>query len=62
MPIYIGDDTTDEDAFRELRGRGIGIVVSERPRPTAAEYQLRDPDEVRQLLVRITDALQGRHS
>ena len=31
-PIYIGDDRTDEDAFRALEQRGIGILVSEEPR------------------------------
>ena len=31
MPIYIGDDRTDEDAFKALRSRpmgGTGILVS----------------------------------
>ncbi len=31
LPIYIGDDRTDEDAFRALKGRGMGgtgILVS----------------------------------
>ena len=32
-PIYIGDDRTDEDAFRALEQRGVGILVSEEPRP-----------------------------
>jgi trehalose 6-phosphate phosphatase len=45
-PIYIGDDRTDEDAFRALEQRGIGILVSEEPRRTAASYSLRDPSEV----------------
>jgi trehalose-phosphatase len=45
-PIYIGDDRTDEDAFRALEQRGIGILVSEEPRPTAASYSLRNPVEV----------------
>ena len=43
LPFYIGDDLTDEDAFRAVRGRGIGILVAGEPRETAAEYQLRDP-------------------
>lgn len=59
VPIYIGDDVTDEDAFRELGGSGdgIGIRVSEDPpTETAAEFFLRDPDEVRGFL----DWLAGR--
>lgn len=46
VPIYIGDDTTDEDAFRALAGRGIGIAVMDGPRETLARYSLRDPEEV----------------
>jgi len=49
-PIYIGDDRTDEDAFRALEQRGVGILVSEEPRPTAAGYSLRDPTEVERFL------------
>ena len=45
-PIYIGDDRTDEDAFRALGQRGVGILVSEEPRPTAASYSLKDTTEV----------------
>jgi alpha,alpha-trehalase len=46
VPLYIGDDTTDEDAFRAITGRGIGILVSEDSKPTAASYVVRDPGEV----------------
>lgn len=53
LPLYIGDDVTDEDAFRALRGRGIGIVVWERPYETAAAYSLQDPDQVREFLLRL---------
>ncbi|WP_299557582.1 trehalose-phosphatase [uncultured Mycolicibacterium sp.] len=56
LPVYLGDDITDEDAFRVLRGRGIGIFVG-RPddpevtdRSTAAEYALASVDEVRRFL------------
>ena len=55
LPIFLGDDVTDEDAFRAVAGRGgIGVLVADEPRPTAAGYSLRDPDEVRQLLSRLT--------
>jgi trehalose 6-phosphate phosphatase len=57
-PIYIGDDRTDEDAFRALRRRGIGILVSEEPRPSAATYSLGNPSEVerflRELVIKLT--------
>jgi trehalose-phosphatase len=49
-PIYIGDDRTDEDAFRALAQCGAGIFVSEQPRPTAASYSLKDPTEVERFL------------
>ena len=50
LPLYIGDDRTDEDAFRVLAHRGIGIVVGEQPRPTAARYALKNPAEVERFL------------
>jgi trehalose-phosphatase len=57
LPIYIGDDTTDEDAFRALKGRGIGILVSDESQPTLATYSLKDPSEVERFLRKITDRL-----
>lgn len=59
LPIYIGDDVTDEDAFEALRGNGIGILVSATPRPTAAAYRLRDPEDVRRFLERLTALLEA---
>jgi trehalose 6-phosphate phosphatase len=50
LPMYFGDDVTDEDAFRALAGRGMGVLVSETPRPSAATLRLRDPGEVRAFL------------
>jgi trehalose-phosphatase len=49
-PIYIGDDRTDEDAFCALEQCGVGILVSEEPRATAANYSLKDPSEVERFL------------
>ena len=43
---YLGDDRTDEDAFRQLRGRGLTVLVRDEYRPTAAECWLRPPSEL----------------
>ncbi|XP_022965072.1 probable trehalose-phosphate phosphatase F [Cucurbita maxima] len=53
LPIYIGDDRTDEDAFKVLRERnqGYGILVSSVPKETNAFYSLRDPPEVMEFLM-----------
>jgi alpha,alpha-trehalase len=53
VPIYVGDDVTDEDAFAAIAGHGIGIVVGADGAPTLASYALRDTDEVRVLLDRL---------
>ncbi|URE02397.1 glycosyl hydrolase [Musa troglodytarum] len=47
MPVYIGDDRTDEDAFKVLRdrGQGFGILVSKFPKETNATYSLQEPSE-----------------
>jgi alpha,alpha-trehalase len=49
-PIYVGDDSTDEDAFRAIEQRGCGIVVSEQSQPTAAKFSLKNPAEVERFL------------
>jgi len=54
-PLYIGDDTTDEDAFRCIGNSGITILVSDHPRPTRARYILRDPTEVTSFLERLAE-------
>jgi trehalose-phosphatase len=46
MVAYLGDDRTDEDAFRVLAKRGLGVLVREEWRPTAAAVWLRPPQEL----------------
>ncbi|KAL9271762.1 putative trehalose-phosphate phosphatase 6, partial [Drosera capensis] len=55
FPVYIGDDRTDEDAFKVLRdrGQGFGIVVTKTPKQTYASYHLREPAEVMAFLHRL---------
>ena len=49
--LYIGDDVTDEDAFRSLRGIGRSVYVSPHPASgVTADFRLPDPDAVLQLL------------
>ncbi len=52
--LYIGDDHTDEDAFRSLHGMGRAILVDGNgdgtTSVTAADYHLPGPDAVHQLL------------
>jgi trehalose-phosphatase len=60
LPVYVGDDETDEDAFEILSGDGIGIRVGSPDEPTSADYHLRDPNELerlaRELLARLESA------
>ena len=59
LPIYIGDDKTDEDAFRVLceRGQGFGILVSAVAKQTFAKYTLRDPPQVQRFLNLLAETL-----
>lgn len=43
--LYVGDDVTDEDAFREV-GNGIGILVGKHDKNSFADYTLKDLEEV----------------
>ena len=47
---YLGDDNTDEAAFRALEGRGLSVLVRPKLRPTAAQIWLKPPDELLEFL------------
>jgi trehalose 6-phosphate phosphatase len=51
IPMYIGDDDKDEEAFQAINEHnGHSILVSKEPRETAAKYILDSPIEVHQWL------------
>jgi trehalose 6-phosphate phosphatase len=49
---YLGDDMTDESAFRAIKGHGLGVLVRRQHRATAADLWLRPPEELRGFLRR----------
>jgi trehalose 6-phosphate phosphatase len=59
LPIYLGDDITDEDAFDAVRAPdigGIGIVVrhsDDGDRATAAQFALDSPAQVSEFAERL---------
>jgi len=54
LPFYLGDDDTDEDAFKVLSQRGVGILVSEVPQESFANYSLNNVGEVKLFLDKLT--------
>ena len=60
LPIYLGDDITDEDAFDAVDDDGIAILVrhsDDGDRATAARYALDDPSRVREFTERLARRL-----
>ncbi len=49
LPVYLGDDKTDEDAFITLKN-GITVLVSKRKKYSNAKFYLKDATEVQKLL------------
>ena len=49
---YLGDDITDEAAFRAIKGKGLGVLVRREWRETCASVWLRPPQELRDFLSR----------
>jgi len=60
FPVYLGDDVTDESAFKVLQGRGLTVKVGVGQAATAASYSLDHPAEVRQFLTRLASQLEVR--
>jgi len=52
-PRFMGDDQTDETAFRALRHDGLGVLVGQ-PRDSWASYYLPDARDVLEVMERIS--------
>lgn len=60
LPVYIGDDDKDEQAFEAIKAHaGLALVVAKRPRPTLADARLENPQAVRDLLKSLLSAAQS---
>jgi trehalose-phosphatase len=60
VAAYLGDDLTDEDAFKAINGRGLPVLVRGEFRPTAARCWLKPADELLAFLRRWQEACGGR--
>jgi trehalose 6-phosphate phosphatase len=58
LPVYLGDDVTDEDGFRAIRhfGYGVTIHIGDNIFNTVADYYLRSPEETRGFLRRMLES------
>jgi trehalose 6-phosphate phosphatase len=59
LPIYIGDDRTDEDAFVRIKS-GITILVSRRRKRSNAKYYLKNVADVYKFLSLLLVAVDAR--
>ncbi len=60
LPVaYLGDDNTDEEAFRALHARGLSVLVRPTYRFTAAQIWLRPPQELIEFLLQWVHACRG---
>jgi trehalose-phosphatase len=53
--VAMGDDRTDEDLFRAVRGRGLSVLVGRPRRTTLAEERLPSPLAVQRFLIRLAE-------
>ncbi len=61
LPVYFGDDRTDEDAFAALADRGVAVMVGE-PRPSHARWRVDAPADVARIVIGLAAALDRQAS
>lgn len=61
LTVYFGDDVTDRDVFRELKGIGLSVEVGGAD-SGLAEYTLLHPESVTEILSRLLSELESRPS
>ncbi|MCP8312993.1 MAG: trehalose-phosphatase [archaeon] len=52
FPVYIGDDKTDEDAFKKINW-GLTVLVSNKRRSSNARYYLKSTEDVHKFLYKL---------
>jgi len=57
VPVYIGDDVTDETAFKVLKEKGITVFVKGERKTSLAEYYLSSTNEVVKFLGQLNKLL-----
>jgi trehalose-phosphatase len=55
IPIYIGDDISDEDAFRVARIKGYAVRVGKPKKNTLAQFFVDSPNEVESFLFNLSE-------
>ena len=60
LPIFIGDDLTDEDGLKAVHNTGIGILAGEHGEKTWAHYRLEDVEEVKDFLQQLDSQLAAK--
>jgi trehalose-6-phosphatase len=59
LPVYLGDDDKDEDAFEAIKTRqGVALLVAAILRTTLADAQLGSPPEARDWLHQLAERLE----
>lgn len=61
LPVYLGDDLTDEDGFNAIEryGNGLTVFVGDASHPSSARFFLQSPEEVAIFLVMLLDLSRG---